>query len=551
MTAPLDLEPPTGRFDDDDLVEPEPSMSTGARMRIAATDGLPVIRICPRLHENVDASVVALRDDEHLYQRDGSLVHVTQTIDDGEGARIQRGTPIVRALATSTLRERLTRVAAYEKYDARAKRWVATLPSGPIVEAVHARGEWRGIRPIVGVIETPSMRPDGSLIVDPGYDAATAYLYAPSCSFPRVPEHPTQAEAARALADLCEVFCDFQFASEAARYVPVAATMTIIVRPAVRGAVPAFVCDAPTPGTGKSLCSDAICTIATGRAAPRGAFPSNPEELEKVLGAYALASASIIGFDDVPGAFGGASLDRCLTASDTVDLRVLGRSEIRSMVWRATVLASANNIQIVGATQRRALVARIESAMERPEDRTGFRHGEGAELLEWIASERPRLVVAALTVVRAFVVAGRPSTCKVLGSFEAWARLIPAAIVFAGGANVLDARVSEDAGDDGERAAVSSLLRGWARLDAQGAGLTAREAVHLLYPGERDAGPPDGHDDLRDAIETLARGATGRTPDANRLGHVLRRYRARIVGGHRLVSAPDRKGAQRWKVEAT
>jgi hypothetical protein len=325
--------------------------------------------------------------------------------------------------------------------------------------------------------------------------------------------------------------------------------LSIVARPAIRGSVPAFLFDAPTPGTGKSLAADATCMIATGRAAPRGTFPSKPEELEKVLSAYALRSAAVIGFDNIDAAgFGGAALDKVLTAVDTVDLRILGKTEIVTMKWRAVILASGNNVAVHGDTVRRVLVCRLESTHEKPEERDGFRH---APLLPWILRERPRLVRAALTVLRAYQCASPDEramyAAKPWGSYESFTEMIVNAIIFAGGANVLDARPTSDIGGTDEREAIAIILHQLPRLDT-GSGVTARELVRLLY--ERDAaGAPDGFDSLREAIETLVPCVAGRAPDAKKLGAQLRRFLMRVVGGRRLVGAHDRTGVRRWQVE--
>lgn len=554
--APEDEETPAGYFDDfdrgDDSAAP------------AEDDPRQHIEITTALAANVDEAITALRGDANLYARDGQIVFVTgasraesdATVHVGPDGRERRalleGTPVIRPMLAPTLAERMTKVANFSRRTKTGPR--ACLPSGSIVAAALARGEWPSLRPLVGVIEAPSMRPDGSVIDVPGYDPRTGYLYSPSRAFERVPEAPTQADAARALGELAEVWRDMPFATEAARYVPIAATMTIIGRPAILGAVPLFLCDANTPGTGKSLLNDAVSIIATGRTSPRGTFPTSPEEQEKVLAAQALRGAAVVGFDNVADTIGGPALDKALTAVDFVEFRLLGASEIRSVRWRAVVIASGNNLAVQRDTARRVVIARLDSPLERPEDRSGFTH---PNLLDWVDSNRPRLVRAALTVLRGYAVADCPDVgVHPWGSFEDWSRVIASAIVFAGGANVLDARPNETAGDDGERGAIVALLSGWARLDASGRGLSAREAIALLYPVEREARrrrgepvEPDGHDSTREALESLAppRGGSG-APEVLRAGNVLRRLKGRVVGGLSLQGAEDRNGVAKWRV---
>jgi hypothetical protein len=79
--------------------------------------------------------------------------------------------------------------------------------------------------------------------------------------------------------------------------------------------------------------------------------------------------------------------------------------------------------------------------------------------------------------------------------------------------------------------------------------MTARTAIEALYPQRREAGPPDGFDELREAIESLIPTQQGKAPSSARLGYLLRRFRKRVVGGRWFETAPARAGVVRWQVE--
>ena len=96
----------------------------------------------------------------------------------------------------------------------------------------------------------------------------------------------------------------------------------------------------------------------------------------------------------------------------------------------ATWYATGNNIVLAADTARRTLHIRLESPEENPEERSGFRH---ADLLTWVPRQRPRLAIAAVTILAAYCAAGRPNMkLKPWGSFEAWSALIRQAVVWAG-----------------------------------------------------------------------------------------------------------------------
>src|SRR5262249_55412191 len=59
--------------------------------------------------------------------------------------------------------------------------------------------------------------------------------------------------------------------------------------------------------------------------------------------------------------------------------------------------------------------------VDRPWKRQRFRH---KDVVEWAAGNRPALVWAALTLVRAWVAAGRPAHPVTLGAFERWAEVL-------------------------------------------------------------------------------------------------------------------------------
>ena len=64
-------------------------------------------------------------------------------------------------------------VATWEKYDGRAEDWVRINPPATVAQTILSRAGMWTLPKIVGVITTPTIRPDGSILSAPGYDAAT------------------------------------------------------------------------------------------------------------------------------------------------------------------------------------------------------------------------------------------------------------------------------------------------------------------------------------------------------------------------------------------
>jgi hypothetical protein len=84
-----------------------------------------------------------------------------------------------------------------------------------------------------------------------------------------IPERPTRADAILACDTLREVIVDFPFKSEAHWSAWLAGVLTPFGVHAFYGPAPFFLVDANVRGAGKSLTTDCIAEIVTGRAFPR------------------------------------------------------------------------------------------------------------------------------------------------------------------------------------------------------------------------------------------------------------------------------------------
>lgn len=529
----------TDHFEDDswrdELAEDVPEPTRPPLRIVNEKDQRPDITLGPNTHLTTEAMAAALKKDPELYQRAGSLSHVVRADPESVIPGIEPGSPVIRQVPLSLLVNRVSRFArcVTPRKTKAGTKWVQCPPPSTTVRAVLEQGAWSGIRELRGVLEAPSMRADGTLIQEPGYDRATGYLYEPNAAFQVVEEEPTQQAARDALDTLLHVFKDFPYASPHHAAVPIAALLTVLGRPAIRGAVPAFLFDASTRGSGKTLQCDVISTIATGRTAARANYPEKDEELEKVLAAYAMAGAKMVLLDNVTRMFGGGPIDAVLTCRDDVEFRILGKTETKRLPWQATLMVSGNNLLLGEDTTRRALIARLESQLENPEERTDFAHDN---LIEWVRSFRPALIHAAITILRAYTAAGSPDMkCPRWGSFEEWSRLVPGAIVYAGGHDPMVARATLAPAVNDSKRTLMTLIEGLRRLcPATTPALSARDIIASLYP-DRDPhdGPlaPDGYDALRDAVEQETGAMNGRKPEPKRLGKWLQKIRGRVVNG--------------------
>ena len=515
-------------------------------LRVADREGRPDVILGPDTHKTTRSMISALGEDPELYQRSGVLVHVVRQEDEEPG--YARGTPIVRACPCSWLVDRVSEHARCVKLS--GDEWKHVPPPAERVHAVIDRGTWSGIRHLQSVVESPTMRPDGSLVQDEGYDSASRCLYLPSATFPRVSESPTHSDAVIAYSHLAAIFRDFPYVDGSHRSAVIASLLTVLMRSAVIGSVPCFMFDAAGPRSGKSLQMDVVSIIATGRAASRMTFPADDEkELESVLASYAMAGVQIVPFDNIARDFGGAPLDKVITCTNEVDLRILGKTELRRLPWRATIFGSGNNVGFLGDMLARVLCARLESPLENPELREDV---EAGALRRFAIDNRPSLVVDALTIVRAYVAAGSPlQPVARWGGFDEWVTRIASSLVWVGAPDPMGARRGLRADEDPSRGAQRTIVAAWhaACVKAGAPSISGSRFLSLIYPPPRGDEPPDGYEDVREAVEFVTSAKPGFAPSSKRFGYELRKIKGRPIAGLRLSLDGETHGVARWRCD--
>ena len=462
---------------------------------------------------------------------------------------LHAGAPQIVTLTPATLR---LAIAEQLQFTRTGKAGVfPILPPAEVVNAIHDLQAGWPLPQLMGISEIPVLRRDGTIAQRPGYDPASGYWIDGALSVPPISDKPSESERREAYELLREPFVNFPWAQPGSECVSIAEILQILARPYIDGAVPGYVHDASAGGTGKTLQTDCVSLITQGRYASRKAYPGRSDdgddEINKFLGGYAVRGCPYIVLDDIKRPLGGQTLDMVLTAGDTCDFRILGKSKTVTLPWRATMSFTGVNISYYGQMSRRVLVARVESPLERPQDRADFKH---APLLPWIAASRAKLVAAGLTVLRAYVVAGCPDQkTGVWGSFEAWSALIPGAIKFAGGPNVLDYRVPEEALDR-DRETDIELAAG---LEAYLAHIeeSACSAVQIA----RDLSAADLNAKLQPFRSALAASTRSKLPDARAIGNVLRAHRGRAInmGEGRVVKlvytgSPNKRDPALWSI---
>lgn len=481
-----------------------------------------------------DAERALIASGAPLYVRGGIVKPVLDEMPAAHG----RKTKVARLCEVDAdcLTDHLSRAASWMKFNARKNDWVPTDPPRNVALTVLSRdGEWQFKR-LAGVITTPTLRPDGTILSEAGYDEATQLLLLDPPTLPKIPDKPTRDDALRALEKLGTLLGEFPFANEASRAAALSALLTTVARGAL-SAVPMHATTAPVAGSGKSYIIDVASGLSLGDFAPVITAGRTEEETEKRLVSALLNGQAVISIDNVNGDLGGDLLCQMIERP-IVSVRPLGSSKLVKVENRACVFATGNNIRLVGDMTRRVILCTLDPKTERPELRQ-FKNDPFAMVM----SDRGAFIAAALTICRAYAVAGYPGQCRPLASFEDWSKVVRSALVWLGCVDPVET-MEQARADDPDTASLRSLLRAW-RTEFIGEYVTTGRAIERSkdnYNGQYTA--PDLHHAMQGVAETKG------VLSAIRLGKFLSSKRGRIIDGLRFVDSEDSHSKQKvWSVE--
>ncbi|MEV0618563.1 hypothetical protein AB0I81_34910 [Nonomuraea sp. NPDC050404] len=363
-----------------------------------------------------------------LFHRDGELVFTPRVGEDGyiprQDEREDDGPAQVRLMSETELKtlveiryapgigrqrqEPATDPATGEQSTRTVPDWEPRLFPRECATNAHTAARMQEgtphLRTLRGVTHTPTMRPDGSVIDQPGYDLDTGVLYLPGPGLDvlPVPSAPTPAETKMAVELIVSIVAEFPFVEEHHRANWYGALFTPILRAIYPSPYPVFVIDAPAPGSGKSYLANILRTVHGGIL--RAGWPQDDAELTKgILGILMHTTAPVVTFDNVRGRVRSAKFEALLTSAKFSE-RILGANRDgaapNDRLWTIT----ANNAEIDGDLARRVYWITIDPRVPRPQDRTRF----SLDLKTWVPANRGRIIQALLIIVRAWVLAGSP-----------------------------------------------------------------------------------------------------------------------------------------------
>jgi hypothetical protein len=404
--AKPDAEDRTGRFPAGGVRLPN-IQTTDRQLREISRDALGALRLF-----NTPPS---------LFARSGKMVCITED---------ETGRHIVSEVSDRILRNRLTRSADF--YEVRSSDFRSCAPPVDVVRDVLAMPlvDW-GVPPLQAIIESPALREDGTVISLSGYDPASRLFYAANRALivPEIPERPSKNQVNAAIDLILDTIGDFPFVDKSSQANAIASMLTPVCRPAINGPTPLALFDATNQGTGKSLLSEVVSLIASGREGALFSAAREAEEWRKQLTSVLREGSAIVIIDNVNYRLDSPDLCKALTETIHGD-RILGQSQTVNLPVRCAWIATGNNIQVGGDMPRRCYWVRMDAKCSRPFKRTEFRH---KRLKQYVLIHRGALLAALLTLARSWFAAGSPQPdVAPVGSFEDWTTIIGGILQHAG-----------------------------------------------------------------------------------------------------------------------
>jgi hypothetical protein len=467
--------------------------------------------------EGIQAIVGAMAKGQFpdLYKRAGAPCWV------GED---EEGHPTINALASENLRaylqENALTYAVVEDKETAGTREVWTLPHPRTCATILGRRDWPLPR-LRGIVTSPVIRPDGTLLAEPGYDEPTGLFLHPRSTLRRLSQRVTGEAVTRAKAIvLDQMLADFPWQDpkvDRANYLGM--LLTPILRHYFHGPTPMLVITANDQGSGKTLLKD-IFGYCYGISSPT--WSQSEEELRKSITAQLHTKGQpVVVFDNLPNGFviNSATLSNLLTGEYWGD-RLLGAStsvQVRNdRVW----ILTGNSLKTGGDNERRTVWARLWVDEPDADQRGGFTVGP---LRPWLRSNASTVVAALVTMVRAWLADGAKIVEVRKGDYGEWASIVAGVLDYLEVPGWLAGR-----GDsrDAEKQIWGRLFVTWREKFAD-QGVTSGAALAALI----DLAPP-------------SRAKRGEIPSKQEFGQMLSAHQDRYIGNYRLTSNYDSHAKQ-------
>ncbi|MBL8763145.1 MAG: toprim domain-containing protein [Phycisphaerae bacterium] len=426
----------TQEYVDDTLID-----ATGTRREVVNERPLDAIgsSVLVRLREVSGTS-------EALYRRGGELCRIV---------RDHEWRALIQVVGIAELRYIVARTVHTGRLTP-SGQFVDVAPPRELLEYILAHPN-PGFPNLAMLSEVPFVGPDGRVVSTEGYDEGTGVYVAllPHLRDLAVPESPSQADAALAVARLRRVFEEFPWQSPSDWANFLALLFTLLLR-VMFPTVPAFMVAAKTQGTGKTLALRLASLIVLGREPVIADVPTEPTEFAKVVGAFLRSGQRFVVFDNAIRPIESATLAALLTSVEFT-FRILGKSETMTLANTVVIAFTGNNPVVRSDLTRRTVWCDLDAKDPRP----NLRRFAVSDIVAHVRENQCSLLTDVLSIYRAWFAAGRPEAPNVaaIGSFERWHRTVAGILHFAGVPSFLANFEERSEGADDEALSIGAFVR--------------------------------------------------------------------------------------------
>lgn len=508
-----------------------------------------------------------------LYVTDGQVVHLGEVSGSAAAEAGDDDSPLPVA-ATPVTAPLLARILAEDTFTYKIQQMSVKVPDGAdakgkpkfrtetedyeeestppaqMLSAALAGASWPGLMPLRGIAGAPILRPDGTLLQDPGYDERTGLYLASKIPLDHVPDKPTGQQVRDARDFLLEkLLRDFPWvgAADKANYIGI--LVTPILRRLLRSLIPFGVYTATMPGSGKTILTGMPGMLYGQRVL---SWSGSDEELRKAITSVLADPAGSVVFDNLAEGtvISSPVLARLITDRMWAD-RLLGRNKTAVLANDRLWSATGNNLRLGGDMVTRSVLVGLDPGVPHPELRTGFAI---SNLDDWILRPANQRIVLwnLLVLVMDWTSSGAPrATGLTMRQFTQWAEGVGGFLSYHGIGgflgNIEDVRDIDD--EDNEW---TVFLTEWSRRygDSWMSAAEVRKSAEPVKPEfEHGVGlvTPGDPDPWRGKFLTTER---GQVVTAKSLGRLLTGQLGKFHGPYRLQSARDKHtNSQIYRVE--
>ncbi|MEU5946287.1 hypothetical protein ABZ793_12085 [Micromonospora sp. NPDC047465] len=361
------------------------------------------------------------------YVTNGELVELTRVSGDSSAAGLAPAEqPPLPVISTPLSPDGLAALLAHHTYTHRIKKTrdgdlyeEEITPPARTLASVLSRRYWPGVPALHGIVGSPVLRPDGTLLQKPGYDPATGLYYAATVAVPHIPEQPGAELVDQARQFLLGDFLgDFPWVDPADRANYIGLLIAQILRPYLRTITPFGLISAASPSSGKTILSEGIGLLFGQRVRT---WVRSENEQRKAITAVLDENAPTVVFDNIrEGEIIDSPVLAMLITTPVWTDRLLGTNKTFTAANDRLWLATGNNVRLGGDMATRTVLVRLDPKTPHPELRTGFAI---PDLDRWVKtpSNRTTLLRHLLILVMDWIANGAARTGHTMRQFSTWA----------------------------------------------------------------------------------------------------------------------------------